>query len=187
MGRRVPVGGLLSRHNGWWRLQPVATVSVMAISAGVLAGCAAGAAESALHQRPSLAACVARWNSAVLGRGRTAIRGVADVEGAALMARSTDGVCALGFPLRAGHTGGGGVYVSLDRGDYTQGESPVDGYGSKHPPEGGEAWIRDHAGRETNIEVDPRTGLLRPTRAPIPTLSIMLLDYGAACKRIAPL
>ena len=135
MGRKVPVGGLLSRHNGWWGLQLVATVSVIAISAGVLAGCAAGAAKSAAPPHPSLAACVARWNSAVLGRGRTAIRAIADVEGAALMARSADGVCALGFPLRAGHTDGRGVYVTLDRGDYTQGESPVNGYGGKHPPD----------------------------------------------------
>ena len=51
---------------------------------------------------------------------------------------------------------------------------------------GGEAWIRDQAGSETNVEVDPQTGLVRPTRTTIPTLPVMLLDYGTVCTRIAP-
>ncbi len=114
------------------------------------------------------------------------IRTIADIDGAALMARSADGVCALGFPPRAASTDGTGAYVTLDGGDYTEGESPVNGYGGKHPPIGGETWIRDLARSETNVEVDPQTGLVRPMRTTIPTLPVMLLDYGTVCTRIAP-
>lgn len=161
-------------------------LSVAAIAADLLVGCGAGAAKPAPSSRPSLAACVAGWNSAVLGKGRTAIRAIARVDRSALMARSADGVCALGFPLRAGYPDGRAAYVSLDSGAYTLGEGPVDGYGSKRPPVGGEAWIRDQAGSETNVVVDSHTGLVRATRTTMPTLPVMLLDYGAVCRRIYP-
>lgn len=134
---------------------------------------------------PSLAECVSAWNAAVLGTGRQTIRAIALADDTALMARSSDGVCVLALPPGAGHTDGEGWYLTLLRGDYDLGTTPVNGVGSPHPPSGGEARMREPAATHTNVEVSARTGRIKAASGGlIPTLPYTILDRGLACKNI---
>lgn len=178
-------GRIHTQSRTWLLLGSVLTAAAAIVLLGCRSTNAAQPTASSTSSTVSLSRCVARWNSAVLGNGRSAIRGVAGSAQSALMSSSRDGVCALAFPMSAGYTNGGGVYFSLLDGDYDMRSTPVSGIGSPSPPVGGEEVLRGPAKTQANVEVSPQTGLISArSDGTSETLPYTLLDYGRPCRTI---